>query len=137
MTINDEIHKVIDEFAFFDDWEDRYQYLIDLGRHLSPLDDKYKIEANRLYGCQSQVYFVAESAPPVLNFYACSDAAIVQGLIALILRVYSGQSPDVIVATPPDFLRDIGLDEHLSATRKNGVAALVTAIMEAADAVRR
>ncbi len=120
---------LIAEFAFFDDWEDRYQYLIDMGRRLPPLDDCHKIEANRLMGCQSVVYFIAEYKAPYLYFSAASDAAIVQGLIALMLRVYSGQKPADILALPATFLNDIGLDEHLSPTRKNGLSALVEKIM--------
>jgi len=124
--------EIVDEFRFFDDWEDRYQHLIDLGRRLPPLDARYKTEENRLRGCQSVVHFKAEYDAPHMRFYAGSDAAIVQGLIALMLRVYSGQEPADILATQPDFLHEIGLDEHLSPTRKNGLASLVTAIMDAA-----
>lgn len=133
MTVAEQAEDVVAEFAFFDDWEERYQHLIDLGRRLPPLDDAYKTEANRLRGCQSVVHFAAEHNPPVLNFYAGSDAAIVQGLIAVMMRVYSGQKPADILATPPRFLEDIGLDEHLSPTRKNGLASMVSAIMAAAQ----
>ena len=129
MTAQDGAQEIIEEFAFFDDWEDRYQHLIDMGRRLPHLDEAYKIEENRLRGCQSVVHFIAEFDTPYLNFYAGSDAAIVQGLIAVLHRVYSGRTPDDILATPPEFLAQIGLDEHLSPTRKNGLAALVTAIM--------
>ncbi len=124
---------IIDEFEFFDDWEDRYQHLIDLGRRIPPLDDQYKTDNYRLYGCQSVVHFAAEYDDGVLRFFAGSDAAIVQGLIALMIRVYSGQPPSEILATPPNFLNAIGLDTHLSATRKNGLAAMTTAIMAAAS----
>ncbi|XDZ65865.1 SufE family protein [Alphaproteobacteria bacterium LSUCC0684] len=132
MNASDHAAEIVDEFSFFDDWEDRYQHLIDLGRRLPPLEDRHKIEENRLRGCQSVVHFKAEYDAPVLLFHAGSDAAIVQGLIALMLRVYSGQKPEDILATQPDFLHQIGLDEHLSPTRKNGLASLVTAIMDAA-----
>lgn len=124
--------EIVEEFSFFDDWEDRYQHLIDLGRKLPVLDPALMTEDNRLRGCQSVVHFKAEYADPLMQFHAGSDAAIVQGLIALMLRVYSGQTPASILATPPEFLKQIGLDEHLSPTRKNGLAALVTAIMSAA-----
>lgn len=131
----DAAHKaeeIVDEFAFFDDWEERYQHLIDLGRKLPPLDPAFMTEENRLRGCQSVVHFKADYEDPLMQFHAGSDAAIVQGLIALMLRVYSGQTPQDILATPPEFLQQIGLDEHLSPTRKNGLASLVTAIMTAA-----
>ena len=124
--------EIVDEFLFFDDWEDRYKHLIDLGRKLAPLDDKHKIEANRIRGCQSLVHFVAKYDAPLLHFSACSDAAIVQGLVALLLRVYSGRTPEDILGTPADFLSTIGLDEHLSPTRKNGLAHLNAAIINAA-----
>lgn len=133
MTAQNEAQDIIEEFAFFDDWEDRYQHLIDLGRRLPEIDDIYKIEENRLRGCQSVVHFASEYSAPHLNFHAGSDAAIVQGMIAVMMRVYSGRTPDDILATPPHFLNEIGLDEHLSPTRKNGLAALVTAIMTEAQ----
>jgi len=132
MKASEQAAEIVDEFSFFDDWEDRYQHLIDMGRRLPPLEDKHKVEENRLRGCQSVVHFKAEFDAPVLRFHAGSDAAIVQGLIAVMLRVYSGQTPADIISTQPDFLYQIGLDEHLSPTRKNGLASLVTAIMDAA-----
>ena len=133
MSVAEQAEDIVAEFAFFDDWEERYQHLINLGRRLPALDDGYKTEEHRLRGCQSVVHFAAEYDDPVINFYAGSDAAIVQGLIAIMMRVYSGQKPEDIVATPPDFLHQIGLDEHLSPTRKNGLASMVTAIMAAAQ----
>jgi cysteine desulfuration protein SufE len=133
MTAQDEAREIVEEFTFFEDWEDRYQHLIDMGRRLPELDETYKIEENRLRGCQSVVHFATKYEAPHLIFFACSDAAIVQGLIAVMLRVYSGKTPEDILATPPKFLGEIGLDEHLSPTRKTGLAALVTAIMAEAD----
>jgi len=132
MKASEQAAEIVAEFSFFDDWEDRYQHLIDMGRRLPPLEDRHKVEENRLRGCQSVVHFKAEYDAPVLRFHAGSDAAIVQGLIAVMLRVYSGQTPLDIISTQPDFLYQIGLDEHLSPTRKNGLASLVTAIMDAA-----
>jgi len=129
MNARAEAQEIIDEFTFFDDWEERYQHLIDLGRKLPEIDERYKTEDNRLRGCQSVVHFVSEYDEPYLKFYAGSDAAIVQGLIAIMMRVYSEKTPEDILATPPEFLGEIGLDEHLSPTRKNGLAAMVTAIM--------
>ena len=136
MTAAEQAKEIVEEFAFLDDWEQRYQHLIDLGRKLPELDESYKVEENRLRGCQSLVHFKAEYNAPLLHFHAASDAAIVQGLIALLLRVYSGQSPKDILATTPGFLAEIGLDEHLSPTRKNGLASLVGAIMAEAERVR-
>lgn len=133
MTAQDIAQEIIEEFAFFDDWEDRYQHLIDLGRRLPDLDARYKIEEYRLRGCQSVVHFASEYSAPYLHFHAASDAAIVQGLIAVMMRVYSGQTPADILATSPHFLNEIGLDEHLSPTRKTGLAALVTAVMTEAQ----
>ena len=133
MTASEQAREIVDEFAFFDDWEERYQHLIALGRKLPDLDASYKTEENRLRGCQSLVHFKAEYDAPLLHFRAASDAAIVQGLIALLLRVYSGQRPEDILATTPEFLTEIGLDEHLSPTRKNGLASLVGAIRSEAE----
>lgn len=125
---------IVDEFSFFDDWADRYQHLIDQGRHLPALDAAYQTEAYQLKGCQSVVYFAHEQAEDgTLIFHAGSDAAIVQGLVALLLRVYSGQSAQAILAQDAAFLSEIGLDKHLSATRKTGLAAMVSAIHGAAS----
>ena len=136
MAASTQAQEIIDEFTFLDDWEERYQHLIDLGRRLPPLDEAHKVEENRLRGCQSVVHFRGEFDDPLRRFHAGSDAAIVQGLIALMLRVYSGQTPQDILATSPEFLKEIGLDEHLSPTRKNGLASLVSAIMGAAEEAR-
>ena len=136
MTAAEKAREIVGEFAFLDDWEERYQHLIDLGRKLPELDDAYKVEENRLRGCQSLVHFKAEFEDPLLHFRAQSDAAIVQGLIALLLRVYSGREPGDILATPTDFLEEIGLHEHLSPTRRNGLASLVGAIRGAAERTR-
>ena len=120
--------EVIEEFAFFDDWMDRYQYLIDLGRRLPPLPDDELVDANKIKGCQSQVWFVAEQDGERLMFRATSDAAIVSGLIALLLRIYSGRRPQEILDTPPDFVAALALEQHLSATRSNGLASMLKAI---------
>ncbi len=128
MSINTAQNTIIEEFAFFDDWMDRYQYLIDLGRKLEPLAEDERIERNILHGCQSQVWLLVEGDAEKLTFRANSDAAIVSGLIALLLRVYSGRSAREILATDPYFVRDIGLDKHLSPTRSNGLHAMLLAI---------
>jgi cysteine desulfuration protein SufE len=129
-----EADAIIDEFGFFDDWEDRYQLLIDQGRKLSAFPDALRDDAHRLRGCQSVVYFAAErDATDIVTFSATSDAAIVQGLVALLLRVYSGRPAQEIRDTQPTFLTEIGLDSHLSATRKNGLASMLAAIKSAAE----
>lgn len=120
--------ELIEEFAFFDDWTDRYQYLIDLGRKLPPFPEHWRTEEHLLHGCQSQVWIHQERRDGVLHFDAISDSAIVSGLIALLLRVYSDRPPREIVATEPDFVKAIGLDSHLSPTRKNGLHAMLQAI---------
>lgn len=134
MNLAETAQEIVDEFDFLDDWEERYQHLIAMGRSLSPLDAAIMIEENRLRGCQSVVHFKADYSDGRMKYQAGSDAAIVQGLIALLIRVYSGQRPVDILAFPPDFLQQIGLDEHLSPTRKNGLASMITAIMAEAKA---
>ena len=124
--------EIVDEFGFLDDWEDRYQMLIDLGRQLPPLPDIYRGDEYRLRGCQSVVHFAAERKGDVIHFHARSDAAIVQGLIALLIRVYSERTAAEILSTDADFLAEIGLDSHLSATRKNGLASMLSAIKASA-----
>ncbi len=128
-----EAEAIANEFGFFDDWEDRYQMLIDQGRKLAPMPEKYRHDDFRLRGCQSVVYFAAErDEADKITFMAQSDAAIVQGLVALLLRVYSGRTATEIRETEPEFLTKIGLDSHLSATRKNGLASMLNAIKSAA-----
>ncbi|MDW8479546.1 MAG: SufE family protein [Xanthomonadales bacterium] len=124
---------LVEEFAALPDWAERYQYLIELGRTLPPFPEEWKTEANRLHGCQSQVWLLAERRGDRLLFHASSDSAIVSGLIALLLRVYSGRSAEEILATPPDFLDRIGLRAHLSLTRANGLAAMLRRIRELAS----
>ena len=120
--------EVIEEFKFFDDWVDRYQYLIDLGRRLPPLHEAELVADNKIKGCQSQVWFVAEQQDGRLMFRAISDAAIVSGLIALLLRIYSGRRPQDILDTPPNFVAALALEQHLSPTRSNGLASMLKAI---------
>ena len=116
---------IADEFAFFGDWSERYQYLIDLGRKLPALSAEHRSEANRLLGCQSMVWIVAEGDAERLDFTAASDSTIVSGLVYLALRVYSGRGAAEILETPPDYIAAIGLSKHLSPTRSNGLAALL------------
>ena len=120
--------EIIEEFSLFDNWMDRYQYIIDLGRRLPTFPDELRTEENRIRGCQSQVWFVAEKIGDRLEFRAISDAAIVSGLIALLLRLYSGRKPRDILDTPPDFVHALGLDSHLSPTRSTGLSSMLDAI---------
>lgn len=117
-----------DEFAFFSDWAERYQYLIDLGRKLPELPEAWKTEEHRLQGCQSMVWIVPEGDASRLDFHAISDSAIVSGLIYLALRVYSGRSAAEIASTDANYIADIGLAKHLSPTRSNGLASLLAFI---------
>ena len=121
-----------DEFAFFGDWSERYQYLIDLGRKLPELPEEWKTEEHRLHGCQSLVWIVAQGDAHRLDFHAISDSAIVSGLIYLALRVYSGRSAAEIAATEADYISDIGLSKHLSPTRSNGLSSLLAFIRDQA-----
>ncbi len=125
---------VVEEFSFLDDWVQRYQYLIDLGRRLPPFPDALRTEENRIRGCQSQVWFVPRRAGDRLEFEAVSDAAIVSGLIAVLLRIYSGKRPREILDTPPDFVRELGLETHLSPTRSTGLHSMLEAIRRFATA---
>ena len=120
--------ELIEEFAFFDDWMDRYQYIVDLGRQLPEFPEYEKTEANRIKGCQSQVWFVAERRDGRLYFQAISDAAIVSGLIAILLRIYSGREPRDILDSKDEFVAALGLEQHLSPTRSNGLASMLQAI---------
>ena len=123
-----------EEFAFFGDWSERYQYLIDLGRKLPPFPEEWKTEEHRLHGCQSMVWIVPNGDARRLDFQAISDSAIVAGLIFLALRVFSGRSAAEILATAPDYIADIGLARHLSPTRSNGLASLLAFIGDSARA---
>ena len=130
---NEQISELIDDFSFFENWEDKYQYLIDLGRNVPKMDETLKVDENKLKGCQSVVYFSnSVNNDGSINFMANSDAAIVQGLIALMLKVYSGRKPQEILDIDIKFLEQIGLDEHLSPTRKNGLSSLISSIKNAA-----
>jgi len=120
--------EVIDEFAIFDNWMDRYQYLIDLGRRLPELGDDERVEQNLIKGCQSQVWFIPEKSGDRLTFRANSDAAIVSGLIAILLRIYSDRKPADILESPPDFVDALQLQKHLSPTRSNGLVSMLEAI---------
>ena len=122
--------ELVEEFQFFDNWMDRYQYLIDLGRRLPEFPEADRVDANKIRGCQSQVWFVAEEKDGRLEFRAISDAAIVSGLIAVLLRIYSGKKPQDILDTPADFVKALQLEAHLSPTRSNGLASMLKAIRD-------
>ena len=155
MTINEIQDEIIEEFSGFDDWMDKYQLLIDLGNEQEPLEEKYKTEQNLIDGCQSRVWLVAElvgghegaesrgyentseaesdlvpsyprtPVPPIIRFRAESDALIVKGIVALLIRVLSGHTPQEILDADLYFIEEIGLKEHLSPTRSNGLVAMV------------
>ena len=134
MNFSNEINELIDDFSFFDSWEDKYQYLIDMGRNVPQMDEVLKTEENKMKGCQSLVYFhKTYNEDGTITFLANSDAAIVQGLIALMLKVFSGKKPQEILDTNINFLEQIGLNDHLSPTRKNGLSSLVSSIKNSAQ----
>jgi len=121
-TIQDEI---IDEFSMFDEWDERYQYVIDLGKSLPLIEEQYKTEDNIIKGCQSKVWLHAEQQNGNIVFTADSDAILTKGLIAIMIRVFSNQKPEAILEANTDFIDEIGLKEHLSATRANGLVSMI------------
>ena len=125
MTINKRQDEIIEEFSGFDDWMDKYQLLIDLGNEQQPLDEKYKTEQNLIDGCQSRVWLQADYVDGKVFFTAESDALIVKGIVALLIRVLSDATPQEILDTELYFIDEIGLKEHLSPTRSNGLLAMV------------
>jgi cysteine desulfuration protein SufE len=128
MTINEQQDEIIEEFSDFDDWMDRYQLLIDIGNDQKPLDEKYKIEQNLIDGCQSRVWLQCNDLNGKLIFKAESDALIVKGIIMLLIKVLSDHTPDEILNADLYFIDKIGLKEHLSPTRSNGLLAMVKQI---------
>lgn len=116
---------ILQEFEVLGDWTERYKYIIELGRRLEPLDEKHKVEENLVRGCQSQVWLHTRLEDGKVIFQADSDAAITKGLVALMVRFYSGQDPDTIISTNPDFIEKIGMEKHLSPTRSNGLASMI------------
>lgn len=132
-TAADAVAAIGEELGVLDDWMERYAHIIELGRALPPFPDAWANDAHRVPGCQSKVWMEAAMQGPVLCLAGASDAAIVSGLVALLLRVYSGRAPAEIVATDPVFLKELGLLEALSTNRGNGIAAMARAIREAAQ----
>lgn len=128
MNVEEKQERIVREFKLLGDWTERYKYIIELGRKLDPLDDEFKIEENLVKGCQSQVWLVPELKDDKVHFKADSDAAIVKGLVALMLRVYSDETPETILNTNPKFIEEIGMEKHLSPTRSNGLASMVKQI---------
>lgn len=133
-TIEEVIADLEEGFSLFDDWEDRYRYLMDMGRELPVLTPEEKVEANLVPGCQSRVWFVPRREGDRLYFRINSDAAIVQGLMALVLRVFNGRTVEEIREADPNFLVRLGLGEHISLSRRNGVASVLARIQAAARA---
>ena len=125
MTINERQDEIIEEFAGFDDWMDKYQLLIDLGNEQAPLDEKYKTEQNLIDGCQSRVWLQAEYIDGKIHFQAESDALIVKGIVTLLIRVLNDATPQEILDADLYFIDEIGLKEHLSPTRSNGLLAMI------------
>ena len=128
MTINEAQDEIIEEFGGFDDWMDKYQLLIDLGNEQAPLDEKYKTESNLIDGCQSRVWLQCDYVDGKLVFSAESDALIVKGIVALLIRVFSGHTPQEIIDAEVYFIDEIGLKDHLSPTRSNGLLAMMKQI---------
>jgi cysteine desulfuration protein SufE len=125
MTIDEIQQEIIDDFAGFEDWMDKYSLLIELGNEMAPIDVQYKVDENLIRGCQSRVWLHQEYLDGNITFEAESDALIVKGLVALLLKIYSGRTPHEILASEPRFIDEIGLRQHLSPTRSNGLLAMV------------
>ena len=128
MTITEIQEEIIEEFALFDDWMERYEYIIDLGKSLPLIDSKYKIDENLIRGCQSKVWLHSELKDNQLIFTADSDAILTKGIVALLLRVFSYQTASVILKADTSFIDKIGLKEHLSLTRANGLVSMIKQI---------
>ena len=134
-TIAERENELVAEFSLFDDWMGRYEHLIDLGRQIPKIADAYKDEAHRIRGCQSKVWVHAENQGGRLHLTGDSDAAITRGLAALLIRVLDDQPPEAVAGAELGFLEDLGMEEHLSPTRKNGLHAMVQQIKERAAAL--
>lgn len=128
MTINQIQDRIVEDFNQFDDWMDKYALLIELGNGMEPIDDQYKVPQNIIEGCQSRVWLHAEMKEGLIHFKAESDAIIVKGIVALLLEVFTGRTPDEILQAEVYFVDKIGLKEHLSPTRSNGLVAMLKQI---------
>lgn len=131
-TIEEIQAELVDEFEIFDDWMSRYEHVIDLGRQLPEFPDEWKTEENKIQGCQSQVWLNMHLEGERIMIDGISDAAIVSGLVAIVLRVYSGHKPQDILDAKPDFIKDIGFTDHLSPTRSNGLHSMLRTIYQRA-----
>ena len=132
----EKIEQIIEDFNFFDNWEDKYEYLVDIGRNLPSLDEEMKKDEYKLKGCQSTVYFLTkENSNGTLKFVADSDAFIVRGLISILIDVFSDKTPKEILNTDINFLNEIGLQNHLSPTRKNGLSSMLEKIKQEASLI--
>ncbi|MGN6542757.1 MAG: SufE family protein [Ginsengibacter sp.] len=127
-TIKEREDEITDEFSLFDSWEEKYEYIIDLGKRLEPLDDKFKVEENIIKGCQSTVWLTSDFKNGKVYYKADSDAIIVKGLISMLIKVLSGHKPDEIINARLDFIKDIGMMTHLAQTRSNGLLSMVKQI---------
>ncbi|MCF2875890.1 MULTISPECIES: SufE family protein [unclassified Tenacibaculum] len=128
MTIKEIQEEIIDEFSMFEDWMERYEYIIDLGKSLPLIDSAYKLDENLIKGCQSKVWLHSQLNNDIIEFTADSDAILTKGIVALLLRVFSNQTPQAILDANTDFIDEIGLKEHLSPTRANGLVSMVKQI---------
>lgn len=128
MKIQDASNSIINEFDNFEDWMDKYNYLIELGKSLPMIEDKYKVESNLIPGCQSRVWLHADFDGKLIHFTADSDAVITRGIANLLIRVYSGHTPQEILDASTEFIKEIGLTEHLSPTRSNGLMSMIKQI---------
>jgi cysteine desulfuration protein SufE len=127
-TIKEREEEITDEFSLFDSWEEKYEYIIDLGKRLEPLDEKFKVEENIIKGCQSTVWLTSDFKEGKVFYKADSDAIIVKGLISMLIKVLSGHKPDEILEAKLDFIKDIGMMTHLAQTRSNGLLSMVKQI---------
>ena len=128
MTIKEIQEEIIEEFSMFDDWMDRYEYIIELGKSLPIINDQFKLDENLIKGCQSKVWLYSELENEIIKYSADSDAILTKGIAALLLRLYSGQRPEEIIAAETSFIDEIGLKEHLSTTRANGLVSMIKQI---------
>ena len=135
-SIQETEDEIVEEFSLFDNWEDKYEYIIDLGKKLKPLEPEFKIDENKIKGCQSQVWLVADEQDGRIFFKADSDAVIVRGLVSMLIRVLSDHTPQEIIDAKLDFINKIGMTTHLAQTRSNGLLSMVKQMKNYALAYR-
>lgn len=132
-TINEIESEIINDFSLFDDWDGKYEYIIEFGKNLPPMDSRFKTEENKVSGCQSQVWLHSEYKDGRVYFYADSDAIITKGLVGLLLKVLSGRTPQEIINAKLEFIEKIGMNQHLSMNRANGLASMVKHMKKTAE----